>query len=149
MRYMTARSCTTAVAMLMLCLCVEVSTARADEVIEASPMTQLVHGLNPMNWKMPDFRQLLPGNDEKARIKKKKEGLMDEVTKTASNSWSKTKQALNPVKFLPASSRTPSPASRQQAEQPGFFRSLFGAGKPAAQEKPTVTDFLRQERPGL
>ena len=111
--------------------------------------------LNPMNWrmpqwKMPNFRAMLPGQDEKARIKKKKDSLLDEVTKTASNSWSRTKaalnpQKLNPVNFFPASARTPAP-SRQPESKPGFFRSLF-APPPPDNDPATVTDFLRQPRP--
>ena len=107
--------------------------------------------LNPANWKMPSFKMpsfqgLMPGNDEKARIKKKKDGLFQEVTKTATNSWTKTKEVFNPAKlnptnFFTASSRTPA-----KEKSPGFFSSLFS---PAPQPRQTgsVTDFLSQDRP--
>src|SRR6056297_666108 len=86
----------------------EVSDATAP-----SALSQMLHGMNPVNWKLPDLRQVLPGNQEQARIKEKKDGLFSEVGKATSNSWNKTKQMfnpqkLNPVRFLPASSRTPS-----------------------------------------
>jgi hypothetical protein len=151
----TAKRVSAAAAALMLLLLADLSVATADDVLEPTPMQQFAHGLNPLNWrmpqwKMPDFRQLLPGNDEKTRIKKKKDGLVDEVTKTASNSWQKTKQAtakLNPVNFLPASSRTPSSSTSRNEEKPGFFRSLFTPPPPEPNDT-TVTDFLRQSRPG-
>lgn len=143
-------------AALTLFLFADLTTASAQTEVEPSPIGQMASGLNPMNWrmpqwKMPNFRQLLPGNDEKARIVKKKDGLFDEVGKTASNSWNKTKNALNPqnlnpVKFLPASARTPAP-SPQQESKPGFFRSLFAPAPPAKDDSATVTDFLSQSRP--
>jgi hypothetical protein len=119
-------------------------------------MAQIASGLNPLNWrmpqwKMPNFRRLLPGNEEKARIKNKKDGLFDEVGKTASNSWNKTKtaldpQKLNPANFFTASARTPS--APKAKEKPGFFRSLFAPEPEVEKSNATVTDFLRQSRPG-
>ncbi|MGB7324363.1 MAG: hypothetical protein WBD31_05790 [Rubripirellula sp.] len=115
----------------------------------ASPTAGMFSNLNPANWKMPDFKAMLPGQDEKARIVEKKDGLFSEVKKSASNSWAKTKavfnpQKLNPVNFLPASSRT---ETTGEEAKPGFFRSLF---MPAPIEEPrteTVQDFLKQSRP--
>ena len=101
-------------------------------------------------WKLPNFRELLPGADEKARIKKKKDGLVSEVGKTASNSWNKTKaatQKLNPVNFFTASSRTP---SSKQEPKPGFFQSLFSfPPAPQRESSATVNDFLSQPKPGV
>ena len=153
---MTAKRIAFAAAVtLFLLACPQVGIAQ--QPAEQGPtIGQMAAGLNPMNWrmpqwKMPNFRQMLPGADEKARIKKKKEGLFDEVTKTASNSWMKTKemlnpQKLNPVRFMPASSRTPSPGNAQESK-PGFFRSLWSPAPPVERDNATVTDFLRQSRP--
>lgn len=136
-------------AALLLVWTTQQPAAFADELVPPTPMQRIAHGLNPANWTMPDFRSLLPGQDEKARIKKKKDGLFTEVSETASNSWTKTKemfnpQKLNPARMFPASARTPS--SNEAANKPGFFQSLF-APKPAEKEVSTVNDFLRQSRP--
>ena len=141
-------------AALLVAWIVGQSPAAADTLVEPSPMGRLVQGLNPANWtmpewKMPNFQSLLPGQEEKTRIKKKKDGLFDEMSQTASNSWTKTKkmfdpQKLNPARMFPASARTP--AKPSAPEKPGFFRSLF-APEPPEKEVETVTDFLRQSRP--
>jgi hypothetical protein len=153
----TAKRITVGAAALSLFLLADLPAGIADTTVEPSPIGQMARGLNPANWRMPqwtmpNFRELLQGNDEKARIKKKKDGLFDEVTKTASNSWSKTKQTFNPQKlspanFFPASARTPS--ARKQKEKPGFFRSLLTPQPPVQEKNSTVTDFLRQPRPGM
>ena len=136
-------------AALLLAWTLEQTPASADTVIGPSPMARLVNGLNPANWKMPDFRSILPGQDEKTRIKKKKDGLMSEVTTTASNSWTKTKevldpQKLNPARMFPASNRTNS--KNEEPAKPGFFRSLF-TPEPPKKEVSTVSDFIGQSRP--
>lgn len=138
-------------AALALVMLLQTQNASAQDPAQPSAFGQLARNLNPMNWKMPNFGSLLPGNDEKARIKKKKDGLFDEVGKTASNSWSKTKaaldpQKLNPVNYLPASSRTPSPKKPEQTK-PGFFRSLFAPSAEPERQDGTVTGFLSQPRP--
>jgi len=129
------------------------SPSFADQVVQPSPFGQMISNLNPANWKMPkmpSFRGLLPKAEEKKKIKKKKDGLVDEVSKTASRSWSRTKRALNPRKlnpanFFTASSRSPSkPASG--SKEPGFFRSLFAPYPPVATNK-TTNGFLSQPRP--
>ena len=86
-----------------------------------SPISRVAQGLNPANWKMPqfnvpDFRSLLPGQQDKDRIIKKKDNLIDDVSKTASNSWQKTKTALNPMKLAPSNLFSGSPAEPQQAD---------------------------------
>ena len=137
---------------LTLLLCANSSTATAQtSTTDPTPIVRMVSGLNPMNWKLPNFREMLPAQEEKARIKKKKDGLFDEVTQTASRSWNRTKevlnpQKLNPVNFFPASARTPSSKQTEKAE-PGFFRSLFAPAEEPADDNATVTDFLRQSRP--
>lgn len=138
------------VAAVTLLESVDGSRAVADDVIQPSPMAQMLSGLNPANWKMPNFKSLLPGKEEKTRIKQKKDGLLSEVTQTASSSWTKTKQVfnpqkLNPINYFPASARTPS--SNQPEPQPGFFRSMFFPPSEPVKENETVTDFLRQSRP--
>ncbi len=140
-------------AALLLAWTLNQTPASADEVIEPSPMSQLVSGLNPANWtmpqwKMPDFRSIMPGQEEKVRIKKKKDGLFTEVKTTASNSWTKTKQVLdpqklNPARMFPASTRTPS--RQTEPAKPGFFQSLFTPAPPV--KKPsTVNEFLDGDR---
>lgn len=141
---------------LALALLLITPSVVAQEPAQPTPLGQFARSLNPLNWsmpqwKMPNFRSVLPGSEEKARIKKKKDGLFDEVGKTASNSWSKTKaaldpQKLNPVNFFTASSRTPAASSARETK-PGFFRSLFSP-PPEPQQDTTVTGFLRQPRPG-
>jgi len=141
-------------AMLLLVGAFNATPANAQTEEQPSTVGKLVHGLNPLNWsmpqwKMPDFRSILPDREEKTRIKKKKDGLFSEVTKTASNSWEKTKAAfdpekLNPIRMFPASARTPS--NRSEPKEPGFFRSLFTPA-PRENEIETVNDFLRQSRP--
>lgn len=152
---MTAKRFAMGFAAAMLFVC-SISTANADTTVEPSPMGKMVSGLNPMNWKMPklkmpSFKEMLPGQEEKARITKKKDGLFSEVGKTASNSWSRTKaalnpQKLNPVNFFTASARTPSEPEPEK-KKPGFFHSLFNPGAAEAQDDATVTDFLSQSRP--
>ncbi len=100
-------------------------------------------------WKMPSFRGLLPAKEEKVRIKKKKDSLLDDLTQTASGSWERTKKAfnpqkLNPIRLFPASNKTP--ARPPKSDQPGFFGSLFGA-QPEPQHTTTVNDFLGQAKP--
>ncbi len=140
-------------ATLLLASTLAPSAAEADTVIEPSPASKLVQNLNPANWtmpqwKMPDFKSLLPGQQEKTRIKKKKDGLFTELNETASNSWAKTKemfnpQKLSPARMFPASARTP---RQSEPAKPGFFKSLF-TPEPPEKEVETVTDFLRQSRP--
>ena len=150
----TQRTTLVALTLTML-LALDLSTASADTVVEPSPLGQMASGLNPANWKMPEwkmpsFQQMLPSQDEKARITKKKDGLFSEVGKTASNSWKKTKQALNPqklnpVRFFQASSRT-NVAPKPKSTKPGFFSSLFSPRQEEPQST-TVSDFLQQSRP--
>ena len=138
----------TAVCAMMLCA----GAANAQGTEES---TAPGGALNPLNWrmpqwKMPTFSGILPKKEETMRIKKKKDGLFDEVSKTASSSWQRTKQAfspknLNPVRFLPASAKTPSPAAEKKSD-PGFFQSIFGP-RPQTESPQTVTDFLGQPKP--
>ncbi len=120
----------------------------ADEATPASPFGQMVSKLNPANWKMPKmptFQGLMPQAEEKARVTKKKDSLVDEVGKTASSSWNRTKQALNPANFFAASSRTPANTG-PAAKKPGFFRSLFSPSAPT-DENETMSGWIGQPRP--
>ncbi len=131
---------------ISLCLLAGNSRSFADEAIQLSPFQRMVRGLNPANWKVPGWNALLPQNEEKARIKKKKDGLVEEVSKTASTSWNRTKQALNPVKFFTASSRSATPPTDAEAKRSGFFQWLF-TPSPPPDEDSSVSDFLKQSRP--
>ncbi|MFK8110895.1 MAG: hypothetical protein AB8B91_01760 [Rubripirellula sp.] len=143
------------IAAALILLASDVSVADAQES-QPSAIGKMASGLNPANWKMPSwkmpsFKALMPGQDEQARITKKKDGLFSEVGKTASNSWTKTKEVfnpkkLNPVNFLTASARTPA-AQPQQESKPGFFHSLFNPRGDEPQDDATVTDFLSHSRP--
>lgn len=153
----TAKRTIVGAAAISLLLLADVPAGIADTTVGPSPLQQMARSLNPANWKMPqwkmpNFRELLPGSDEKARIKTKKNGLLDEVGKTASKSWNKTKRAFDPEKFkpkrvFPASARTP--AKKPRDDKPGFFRSLLAPQPPQKGGSSTVTDFLRQPRPGM
>ena len=136
------------------------SFVSADSPVAEGPFTRMAKGLNPANWtmpkfempsfnapRMPSFKTMLPGQEEKRRIVKKKDGLVDEVSKTASNSWDRTKDAFNPMKLASWRPFSGDETAARPAEpkSPGFFSSLFQA--PPPQEQPTtVTDFLGQNK---
>ncbi|GAA4470089.1 hypothetical protein [Novipirellula rosea] len=136
-----------AVSVIALVLAFNINTAKAQSPSSDSSMPtmgEFMSGLNPMNWKMPNFKSLLPGQDETARIKQKKEGLVSEVTQSASRSWQRTKEVLDPRRLMPAPSTTP------KDDSPGFFASMFGGAKSAeeieAERVATVSDFLAQPK---
>ena len=130
---------------LAIFLLTGVSVAEADQTAPATPFGRMMNNLNPANWKMPSLKRMMPQAQEKARIKKKKDGLVSEVGKTASNSWNRTKDALNPQKFFTASSRTPAKTA-PAPKKPGFFQSLFSPSIPP-DENATMSSFLSQDRP--
>ena len=118
------------------------------------PFGQMMNGLNPANWKlpqmkmpkmqMPKFGQMLPNKQEKQRVIQKKNNLVDEVSQTAKNSWKRTRETLNPMKYLPAGfkqNRTPKPKTKQG----GFFQGLFGPREPAPKPA-SPSEFLSQEK---
>ncbi len=118
-----------------------------------TPVGRVVSGLNPMNWKMPQmpkFGQMLPTKAEKTRINDRKDGLMAEVKQTATRSWTKTKDVLNPKRLLPSNMFGTGPQPQQTAskktETPGFFGSLF-TPEPEVRQVSSVNEFLSQERP--
>jgi hypothetical protein len=130
---------------ISLCLLSGSQHLSADETVQPTPFGQMINRLNPANWKMPNFRSMLPQTEEKARIKKKRESLVDEVGKTASSSWTRTTEALNPARFFTTSAKTPA-TPNPTAKKPGFFQSLFAPAVPP-DENATVSGFLKQSRP--
>ena len=125
--------------------------AVAQEAEPATPFGQMVNNLNPVNWKMPNFRGLLPGQDETKRIKTRKDGLVSEVKQSASNTWTKTKEVFNPQKLNPANYFSTA-STRIDKEpvgetKPSFFSSLFMPKEIEQEETSTVQDFLKQDRP--
>ncbi len=148
-----------AAGVIAILLASNLSDAHAQSTASGSTtptMGQFFSNLNPMNWqmpqmKMPDFRSMLPGQEEKTRIIQKKDGLMNDVKTTASNSWQKTKEVLDPKKLNPMNlfPASPTPTTTSGTQQPGFFSSLFAPGKPVQQEPQeiaTVGDFLAQPK---
>jgi hypothetical protein len=132
------------------------SQASAQEIDEgtskAPSLGQMASGLNPMNWempsfKMPSFRNMLPGAKEKDAIIEKKDGLVTEVGKSMSSSWQRTKSALNPMKLMPVSNKS----NVKDSKEPGFFSRLFSPPESAASSNNastgSVNDFLKGERP--
>jgi hypothetical protein len=147
-------------AFVALALCFACQSAQAQQATSSDPQTpgsfgqtpvgRVVSGLNPMNWKMPKFGQMLPTKEEKTRIKDRKDGLMAEVKQTATRSWTKTKDVLNPKRLLPSNmfgtAAQPQQTASTTKEQPGFFGSLF-TPQPEVRQVSSVNDFLSQERP--
>jgi hypothetical protein len=110
----------------------------------------MMDGLNPANWRMPPFKMptmgsLLPTREEKDRVITKKDSLVTEVSDTAKKSWTRTKNALNPMKLIPAGFRQNS-QTKPAEKKPGFFSSLLAPfPKKKTEPAPTVTDWLKQE----
>lgn len=133
-----------------------IRNAGGQEIEPPSAMQRFATRINPMNWTMPNFRSIMPSQDEKDRVDEKKDSLLDEISATASRSWTKTKEVFdpsryNPKKIFPASSRTPSsrsPYGRPKDEDRGFWSSLF-APDPPSKPITDVNDFLRQSKPRL
>ena len=124
---------------------------QAPATFGETPMGRVVHGLNPMNWKMPKvptFQQVMPSKEDKTRITKKKNNLMTDMKQTASKSWNKTKDVLNPKRLLPTNLFAAKPEATQpqrDVKQVGFFESLLRPQPP--QKTDSVNDFLKQKRP--
>ena len=121
----------------------------ADQRAKPGPMKTVTRNLNPMNWrmpklKMPSFKKGVPQQQERTRIRKKKNGFMTDVRTSASNGWNKTKETLSPARFFPASAKSP---ATQEKKEPGFLRSMF-APRPEPRRPESVTDFLAGQKPG-
>tara|TARA_R110002049_G_scaffold182485_3_gene350398 strand:+ start:12116 stop:12598 length:483 start_codon:yes stop_codon:yes gene_type:complete len=150
---------------LALCLAVSIGLMGTPNLVSAQspeaegPFSRLAQGLNPANWTMPKFempkfsapsmpslKSVLPGQDEKQRIVEKKDGLVTEVSKTASSSWTKTKEALNPMKMASWRPFGGDTTDKPEEKSPGFFASLFQGPEPEEARPTTVTDFLGQNK---
>jgi hypothetical protein len=146
------------IASLSLVMFTNLGNVSADAPEESSGFGQAASAMNPMNWKMPqlkmpNFKSLLPSKAEQAEVNEKKDGLFDQVGKTASNSWSKTKSALspknlNPARFFTASSKSAVKTVPAKEKKPGFWSKLLSPWPEEEPEQTTVTDFLRQPRVG-
>lgn len=122
-----------------------VSTGRIAAEQPNTTQPSLATKLNPMNWKMPAF--LVPNKDQD-RIVERKNSLVGDVKSTASQSWQRTKTALNPARLNPmnlfASAEPERPAKKKE---PGFFSSMFSPSEPEPEERvATVNEFLNQDR---
>lgn len=123
----------------------------AEPLPPPNPLVRMVNGLNPANWtmpklKMPTMSTFLPTSEEKERVITKKDGLVSEVSSTAKKSWTRTKQALNPMRLIPAGFRQNSESKPATGKKPGFFSSLFAPYPPEESEPAqSVTDWLKQE----
>ena len=145
-----------AIASLSMVMFADLAKVNADTGEASSGLGQVANAMNPLNWrrpkfKMPNFKSLLPNKTEQTEVKKKKDGLFDEVGKTASNSWTKTKNALNPknmnpTRFFTTSSRTPAKKQVKKDKEPGFWSSLLNPWPEEQRQESTVSDFLRQPR---
>ncbi|MEO1615750.1 MAG: hypothetical protein AAFV88_07885 [Planctomycetota bacterium] len=114
-----------------------------------SPISKMMNGLNPANWKMPKMPTMdrfLPTKAEKDRVITKKNGLVQEVSMTAKKSWQRTKDTLNPMKLIPAGFRQNSTSEPKPKSEGGFFKSLFSPfPKKDDTAKNSVTDWLKQD----
>jgi len=147
-----------AIASLSLVMFTSLGNVSADTPEESSGFGKAASAMNPLNWKMPqlkmpNFKSLLPSKAEQTEINEKKDGLFDQVGKTASNSWSKTKTALspknlNPARFFTTSSKSAVKTTPVKEKQPGFWSKLLSPWPEEEPEQTTVTDFLRQPRVG-
>lgn len=91
---------------------------------------------NPLTWSAPT----MPWSKEPPRIKRKSQGVVADLNRTAQSGWHKTKSAMNPTKLF----RTSSEPARD-TDQPGFWTRMFGPTETAGEIR-TVDDFLNQPR---
>ncbi|TWU44987.1 hypothetical protein Q31b_01580 [Novipirellula aureliae] len=125
---------------IALC-CSSVEAQTPAETSAPASIGQFMSNLNPMNWKMPSFKSMLPGQEDKTRIIKKKDGLVSDVKDTASKSWQKTKEIFDPSRLSPANLFVAKEPATTETKTPGFFGSLF-APQEEAEQIATATDFL-------
>lgn len=131
-------------------------TTWADHPIERTPIQRVADTLNPTRWKLPKFMKLpkfgriLPPQEEPARIRKRDEGFMSGMGKTASHGWDRTKDVLNPknlspARLMPASAKQPSRPA--EPKKPGFWSTLL-APPEGPKRSDNVVDFLGQPKLG-
>ena len=153
---MTKQRLTVTIAFLCFLTCLSGSTLSAQDTAAEplpppNPLVRMVNGLNPANWKMPKVKMptmstFLPTREEKDRVITKKDSLVSEVSTTAKKSWTRTKEALNPMRLIPAGFRQNSETKPVEEKKPGFFSSLFAPYPPEETEPAqSVTDWLKQE----
>ena len=145
------------IAMLAVLTALSYSTALGQETdtdpeLPGNGFTQMVSGLNPANWRMPQFKMptwdgILPTKEEKSRVITKKNSFVDEVSTTAKKSWHRTKSTLNPKRFMPAGFKQ-NTSTQPERKEPGFFSRLFApypeSPEPEMDTK-SVTDWLKQD----
>lgn len=97
---------------------------------------------SPTQWDWPT----MPWSTEPPRIKKKSQGVVSDMNRSARRGWEKTKDVLNPSKMF-VSDPAPKPTkSVKEKSEPGFWGSVFGT-QPPKKEVKTVNDFLMQPHP--
>lgn len=112
------------------------------DVSAAPPKTGGSSWFKPPAWNMPT----MPWSKAKAPARKKSPGMMNQISKSAQQSWSKTKKTLNPARMMPAESKPTSTSTSKRSED-GFFSGLFGGEKKPEKDVKTVNDFLSQPKP--
>ncbi len=113
------------------------------DVSAAPPKTGGSSWFKPPAWNMPT----MPWSKAKAPARKKSPGIMNTMSKSAQQGWSKTKKALNPARVMPSDSKTEPTSASAKKNEDGFFSGMFGGKKKPEQEVKTVNDFLAQPRP--
>lgn len=126
---------------------IDCPTVRSDEFQAQSTVGRFMEGLKPQNWKMPSLQSILPGQNERDQIKKRKDGLVQEVTESAKRSWQKTKDTLNPKRLIPTNLFGAGSQPNGQSQGGGFLSSLLGGGNSAQERAASASDFLRQDKP--
>ncbi|SMP53492.1 hypothetical protein SAMN06265222_104121 [Neorhodopirellula lusitana] len=129
-----------------------IETASAQDS-QPSGFGAVFQKLNPANWKAPSFQMpsFLVPQEDKTRIVERKDGLVADIKGTASRSWTRTRETLNPARLNPMNlfAGTGDTAGTATGEsKPGFFSSLLSppATEPA-ERVASVNEFLGQERP--
>ncbi len=95
---------------------------------------------NPMTWSAPT----MPWSKEPPRIKRKSQGMVGDLNRTAQSGWTKTKDMMNPSKVFV--NRDDSKKSQAGNSGPGFWSSMFPP-KEKPREIRTVSDFLKLPPP--
>ena len=154
---MTKRTFSTPFVLLVLITLLPIAAAGAQEPVEdeplpGSPVTRMMSGLNPANWRMPKLKMpsmatFLPTKQEKDRVITKKDSLVDEMSTTAKTSWLRTKETLNPMRLIPAGFKQDGQTAPAAKKEGGFFSSLFAPFPPETDEseKPSVNEWLKQD----
>lgn len=141
--------------LIFAALCPTLATAQSSS--QPGPVGSMFQKMNPMNWKMPAMKApsfrlpnfMVQQNDQE-RIVERKNTLVTDVKSTASRSWQRTKETLNPARLNPmnlfAGPSTNAPPPRNDSS-PGFFKSMFTSPPEPEERVANVNDFLNQQRP--